>query len=213
MEENIVLSFAVFVDRSGVQFRHRLAARVSAPLDDRSGFRELLRMTSEEFEILLGREEPLITRQDTKMRRAITAREKLSLTLRLLATVCGGRGVSSENRPDETLAIQAAGPQLPALMATHAFGILANRFRVFRSTILLHPKSVTKITLASACLHNFLCDCHSEAYMTPALTDWEDADHRVNEGHGGEMVWGPCNVCQLKGQATLPLLLNSNATS
>lgn len=64
----------------------------------------------------------------------------------------------------------------------NAFGILANRFRVFRSTILLHPESITKITLASACLHNFLCDRRSEAYMTSTLADWEDADHRVNEG-------------------------------
>lgn len=64
----------------------------------------------------------------------------------------------------------------------NAFGILANRFRVFHSTIFLHPESVTKITLASACLHNFLCDRRSEAYMTPALADWEDAGHRVNEG-------------------------------
>ncbi|KAF4103576.1 hypothetical protein G5714_016459 [Onychostoma macrolepis] len=43
-------------------------------------------MTLDEFETLLGRVEPLITRQDTKMRRAITARESLSLTLRFLAT-------------------------------------------------------------------------------------------------------------------------------
>ncbi|CAM4682527.1 unnamed protein product [Leuciscus chuanchicus] len=47
----------------------------------------------------------------------------------------------------------------------NAFCILANR-----------------ITLASACLHNFLCERRSEAYMPPALADWEDADHRVNEG-------------------------------
>lgn len=64
----------------------------------------------------------------------------------------------------------------------NAFGILANRFRIFRSTMLLHPDSVTKVTLASACLHNFLCERRSEAYMPPALTDWEDADHRVNDG-------------------------------
>ncbi|KAF4114161.1 hypothetical protein G5714_004384 [Onychostoma macrolepis] len=25
--------------------------------------------------------------------------------------------------------------------------------------------------------------------------------------HGGEMVWGPCNVCQLKGHGTLRDLL------
>jgi len=44
----------------------------------------------------------------------------------------------------------------------NAFGITANRFRVFRSTFLLHPDSVTKITLASAWLHNFLCEPTSE---------------------------------------------------
>ncbi|KAL1260055.1 hypothetical protein QQF64_007882 [Cirrhinus molitorella] len=96
----------------------------------------------------------------------------------------------------------------------NAFGILASRFRMFRSTILLHPDSVTKITLASVCLHNFLCDRRSEAYMTPALADWEDVDHVESmREHGGEMVWGPCNVCQLKGHETLPLLLSSNVTS
>ena len=64
----------------------------------------------------------------------------------------------------------------------NAFGILANRFRVFCSTILLHPDTVTKITLASICLHNFLRQHRSEAYLPPALADWGDADHRVHEG-------------------------------
>ncbi len=81
---------------------------------------------------------------------------------------------------------------------------------IIHSIITLHPDSVTKI--ASACLHNFLCARRSEAYMTPALADWEDVDHRVNEGAWGEMVRGPCNVCQRKGHGTLLLLLNSNVT-
>ncbi|XP_049442087.1 uncharacterized protein LOC125894606 isoform X3 [Epinephelus fuscoguttatus] len=55
-------------------------------LEDRSGFREMLRMISDEFDVLLEMVGPLITRQGTKMRMTITARERLSLTLRFLAT-------------------------------------------------------------------------------------------------------------------------------
>lgn len=55
-------------------------------LEDRSGFREMLRMSSDEFDVLLEMVGPLITRQGTKMRMTITARERLSLTLRFLAT-------------------------------------------------------------------------------------------------------------------------------
>lgn len=38
----------------------------------------------------------------------------------------------------------------------NAFGIFANRLRVFRTTINLHPDKVVKITLASCVIHNFL---------------------------------------------------------
>lgn len=41
-------------------------------------------------------------------------------------------------------------------ISENAFGILANRWRVFRSPIQLSPEKVTKITLASVTLHNFL---------------------------------------------------------
>lgn len=61
----------------------------------------------------------------------------------------------------------------------NAFSILANRLRVFRATIYLEPDKVTKITMASLCIHNFLIERRSEAFMPPAFADWEDADHRV----------------------------------
>ena len=50
------------------------------------GFGDLLRMTAEDFEVLLRRVAPLITKRDTQMRLAITAKERLALTLRFLAT-------------------------------------------------------------------------------------------------------------------------------
>ena len=46
------------------------------------GFGDLLRMTAEDFEVLLRRVAPLITKRDTQMRLAITAKERLALTLR-----------------------------------------------------------------------------------------------------------------------------------
>ncbi|KAF4115303.1 hypothetical protein G5714_002792 [Onychostoma macrolepis] len=43
-------------------------------------------MTAEDFDFLLGKVKHLITKQDTKMRLAIPPGERMSLTLRFLAT-------------------------------------------------------------------------------------------------------------------------------
>ncbi|XP_048062134.1 protein ALP1-like [Megalobrama amblycephala] len=67
-------------------------------------------------------------------------------------------------------------------VAENAFGILANRLRVFRNTIFLEPDKVVKITMASLCIHNFLRERRSEAYTPPAFADWENEDHSLVEG-------------------------------
>lgn len=64
----------------------------------------------------------------------------------------------------------------------NGFGILANRWRVFLSTIMLNPDKVQKIVLAYVCLHNYLREVRSETYTTPGLVDTEGADHRLVEG-------------------------------
>ncbi|XP_035529809.1 uncharacterized protein LOC118337072 isoform X1 [Morone saxatilis] len=314
-------------------------------MHDRTGFREMLRMTAEEFDVLLGMVGPLITKQHTKMRRAISPRERLSLTMRFLATGVTFRSLSFQYRigastislivmetcaalyqvmkkdflktpsteaewrtiaqdfelkwqfphclgaldgrriyiqppaksgslhhsykagfsvimmaavdanykfiytcvdtqgrvsdaglfaqsdlrkamdrdllnfppPDSlpnsdiTMPYMFVGneefPLRPDLMKPYpcrqmdqsqrvlnyrlsrawrvvenAFGILANRLRVFRSTICLEPEKVVKITMASLCIHNFLCERRSEAYTPPAFADWENADHSITEG-------------------------------
>ncbi|XP_073765400.1 uncharacterized protein [Danio rerio] len=314
-------------------------------LNDRTGFRELLRMTAEEFDLLLGKVEHLITKKDTKMRLAIPPRERLSLTLRFLATgetfkslrfqyrigtsiisqivvqTCAalyqvmktdylktpsteaewqliaqdferkwqfphclgaldgkhihiqppkktgslfhnykGRfsvlmmaavdanykfvyaSVGTQGRvsdaglfahsdlrkamdqgllhfpqpeplPNSNIVMpymfvgDDAYPLRPDLIkpfpfrhmdhgqrilnyrlsrarrvVENAFGILANRFRVFRSTIGLEPEKVIKITMASLCIHNFLCERRSEAYTPPAFTDWENSEHAMVDG-------------------------------
>ena len=63
-----------------------LAYFIILQMEDKQGFRDMLRMTAEEFDFVLRRVAPLITKRDTKMRKAITAKERLALTLRFLAT-------------------------------------------------------------------------------------------------------------------------------
>ena len=58
----------------------------------------------------------------------------------------------------------------------NAFGILANRFRVFLSPIALEPAKVEKVVLASCVLHNYLRErSASRAIFTPpGYMDVED---------------------------------------
>lgn len=64
----------------------------------------------------------------------------------------------------------------------NAFGILANRLRVFCTTICLNPNKAITITLPALCLHNFLCYKQSDAYLPPGYADWEDENHRLHNG-------------------------------
>lgn len=67
----------------------------------------------------------------------------------------------------------------------NAFGILANRFRVFMTPIGLVPEKVEVITMACCTLHNFLrsrVEAHS-VYMPPGSYDMEDPiTHAVQLG-------------------------------
>jgi len=59
---------------------------VELTTEDPGGFRNFLRMDKIDFEELLEKVTPVIQRQDTWMREAISASERLSITLRFLAT-------------------------------------------------------------------------------------------------------------------------------
>ncbi len=61
----------------------------------------------------------------------------------------------------------------------NAFGILANRWRVFLSTIHLDPVAVTKITLAALALHNYMREHAPDTYIPQALADTEDTEHHI----------------------------------
>ena len=53
---------------------------------DRDSYRQFLHMDPDTFDVLLSKVRPYITYQDTQMRKAISAPERLALTLRFLAT-------------------------------------------------------------------------------------------------------------------------------
>lgn len=63
----------------------------------------------------------------------------------------------------------------------NSFGILANRFRVFHTTINLNPDKVTNIILAACCLHNIMCEKNKHTYTS--VGDVENAhNHRFTAG-------------------------------
>lgn len=62
-------------------------------IEDPSQLDNFLRMSKDDFEYLLKLVGPSISKRDTKMRCAITASERLCLTLRFLAT---GKDITSE---------------------------------------------------------------------------------------------------------------------
>lgn len=61
----------------------------------------------------------------------------------------------------------------------NAFGILANRFRVFLAPILLSPEKVEIITLAACALHNFLRVCNTGKYFPSTSLDREQLNRGV----------------------------------
>ena len=56
------------------------------------------------------------------------------------------------------------------------FGILANRFRIFLSPVLLSPENVEIITLVCCTLHNFLRDKAPLRYTPPGRFDVENLE-------------------------------------
>ena len=63
----------------------------------------------------------------------------------------------------------------------NAFGILANRWRVFFTHIALPPETVEKIVMACCALHNYLRTVSGDKYLAP-LIDREDDHQEINPG-------------------------------
>lgn len=66
-------------------------------------------------------------------------------------------------------------------VSENAFGILANRFRVFLGPINLGPDTVSHIILAASCLHNYMVEKNKMWYTS--VCDVEDLEnHQLNAG-------------------------------
>ncbi|XP_041422068.1 protein ANTAGONIST OF LIKE HETEROCHROMATIN PROTEIN 1-like [Xenopus laevis] len=59
----------------------------------------------------------------------------------------------------------------------NAFGILANRFRVFHTAITLSPAKVDLVVLTCCVLHNFLRRTNGNVYMPNNMVDREDIEY------------------------------------
>ena len=70
----------------------------------------------------------------------------------------------------------------------NAFGILASRFRIFLSPILLKPENAEKIVLASCALHNYLRTKSPNRYTPPQSLDRENDAHEFFEGEWRQEV-------------------------
>lgn len=66
----------------------------------------------------------------------------------------------------------------------NAFGILANRFRVFMKPIAVSPDNVELIVLAACSLHNFLRGRSNakHVYLPSGIADFENDEHQVEPG-------------------------------
>ena len=68
-------------------------------------------------------------------------------------------------------------------ISENMFGILANRLRIFHTTMHLSPERATSITLSALVLHNFLLKSQSKSvYCAPGLIDQEDTQGNVVAG-------------------------------
>ena len=68
-------------------------------------------------------------------------------------------------------------------ISENLFGILANRWRVFLTTMHLSPERATSVTLCALALHNFLLKSSSKGiYCFAGLIDQEDSEGNITPG-------------------------------
>jgi len=83
---------------------------------------------------------------------------------------------------------------------------------VFRSTICLESAKVVKITMASLCIHIFLCERRSEVYTPPAFADWKNGNHHIADGTWRTQGVGALQSveCKMERNPTLTAKMHRN---
>ena len=70
----------------------------------------------------------------------------------------------------------------------NAFGIMASRWRIFRSPILAKVETVEKIIKAAVCLHNYLRQTEGVLYCPTGFVDSYDSSGKILPGHWRSVV-------------------------
>ncbi|VEN51638.1 unnamed protein product, partial [Callosobruchus maculatus] len=68
----------------------------------------------------------------------------------------------------------------------NAFGIMASRFRVFRTEINLSLENIDHVVLACCVLHNYLISNASDTYLQPSIDREDTATNRIHPGEWRE---------------------------
>lgn len=63
----------------------------------------------------------------------------------------------------------------------NAFGILAARWRVFKTEIACNPKNVVHFTKAAVVLHNYMLSINQQAYCPASFRDSVDGDGNITK--------------------------------
>ena len=81
----------------------------------------------------------------------------------------------------------------------NSFGILANRWRIFRQPIIAKPERAVIYTKAAIALHNYLRTTESSVYCPPGFVDAEDGTGNIVNGswRDGESTAGLVSMSQV----------------
>ncbi|KAK4324874.1 hypothetical protein Pmani_004524 [Petrolisthes manimaculis] len=173
-------------------------------VEDPATLRQWMRLDRQQYLDLLCLVTPLIEKQDTNMRQAVTAEERLTLTLRYLATGESYRSLSCQFRISHNLisriiptvckAIYKVGVnQLKPEFSIIAYLVLGEQQKTplafsqqgfkFKQPIRTTPENVQDITLAAVALHNYLTEKSKDTYIPQGFTDREDIENgRLHQG-------------------------------
>ena len=91
-------------------------------------------------------------------------------------------------------------------ISENVFGIWVNRFRVFTSTMAIHPDKAVDVMLATLVLHNMLHSKSAESYMPDIAIDIEASDGSVTGGS-----WRSDN--NIDFTRSLPATMSNRATT
>lgn len=105
----------------------------------------------------------------------IVANEEFPLRTYLMRPYSGGSLNPSQQIFNRRL-IRARGT------VENAFGILANRWRILRGTIVAQGDTIDDIIRACCCLHNYLLDTDRQSYAASTLVDALDTEGRTHPG-------------------------------